>query len=61
MVVVHDEVVLEVDAAEAEAAKAWDTEHMAAAGAALLPNVPVAVEAAVVADWGGAPAAIGSS
>ncbi|MDP9406193.1 MAG: DNA polymerase [Actinomycetota bacterium] len=57
VLVVHDEIVLEVDAADAEAAAAWITAHMHAAGAELLSDVPVAVEAEVVADWSGTPVA----
>ena len=52
---VHDEIVCEVDADEAERCAAWLSEHMMAAGAALLPDVPVAVEVDIVADWSGTP------
>jgi DNA polymerase I-like protein with 3'-5' exonuclease and polymerase domains len=52
---VHDEIVCEVDADEAERCAAWLREHMMAAGAALLPDVPVAVEVSTVADWSGTP------
>ena len=53
---VHDEIVVEVDAGEAEACAAWLIAHMTAAGAALLADVPVAVDANIVADWSGMPA-----
>ena len=36
---------VEVDADEAERCAAWLTTHMTAAGAAVLPDVPVVVEA----------------
>jgi P4 family phage/plasmid primase-like protien len=52
---VHDEIVVEVDAADAEHCAAWLTAHMTATGAELLPDVPVEVEANIVADWSGAP------
>ena len=55
VLVVHDEVVVEVDADEAAACAAWLTAHMTAAGAAVLADVPVVVEARVVADWSGTP------
>ena len=46
---------VEVDTEEAERCAAWLSEHMTAAGVALLPDVPVAVEVAIVADWSGTP------
>jgi DNA polymerase-1 len=52
---VHDEIVCEVDTDEAERCAAWLREHMMAAGVALLPGVPVAVEVDIVADWSGTP------
>ena len=52
---VHDEIVIEVDDAAAEQAVAWVMEHMTAAGAELLSDVPVDVEASIVADWSGTP------
>ncbi len=54
VLVVHDEIVVEVDADEAVAAADWLRAHMEAAGTEVLPNVPVAVEAVVVGSWGGA-------
>ncbi len=51
---VHDEIVIEVDAGEAEAAAKWLRGHMEAAGQGVVPDVPIAVEVAVVADWSGA-------
>jgi DNA polymerase-1 len=56
--VVHDEIVVEVDAEDAERAAAWLTEHMQAAGAELLTDVPVEVEAAIIADWSGTPVGV---
>ncbi len=53
---VHDEIVVEVDAAEAEAARAWLRGHMEEAGREVVPDVPIAVEARVVEDWSGAAA-----
>jgi DNA polymerase-1 len=50
---VHDEIVCEVDVDEGERCVAWLREHMTAAGVALLPDVPVAVEVNIVADWSG--------
>jgi DNA polymerase-1 len=52
---VHDEIVCEVDHGEAEACATWLTAHMEAAGAAVLPDVPVVVEAHIIADWSGTP------
>ncbi len=40
---------------EASACAAWLTAHMTAAGAAVLTDVPVVVEAHIVADWSGTP------
>jgi hypothetical protein len=45
------ETLVEVDEAEAERAMGWLCGHMEAAGRALLPDVPVVVEAAIGADW----------
>lgn len=50
---VHDELVLECDAADAPAAADWLTRHMLVAGEKQLPDVPVLVEAAIRRSWGG--------
>jgi DNA polymerase-1 len=55
VLVVHDEIVVEVDRGEAEAGAAWLSAHMMAAGAAVLTELPVVVETQIVADWSGAP------
>jgi DNA polymerase-1 len=55
VLVVHDEIVVEVDAEDAERADAWLVEHMMAAGADVLPDVPIRVDPQVVADWSGTP------
>jgi DNA polymerase-1 len=55
VLVVHDEIVCEVDSGEAEACASWLTDHMTAAGAAVLTDVPVVVETHIVADWSGTP------
>jgi P4 family phage/plasmid primase-like protien len=55
VLVVHDEIVCEVDGDEAHACAAWLSAHMTAAGAALLTEVPVVVETHIVADWSGTP------
>ena len=47
---VHDELVIEVDAGDAPAAEAWLRRHMEGAAKAMLPDVSVVVESAVVAD-----------
>jgi len=60
ILVVHDEIVVEVDADEAEHGVAWVIEHMTAAGAELLTDVPVEVEAHIVADWSGTPVSEGN-
>jgi DNA polymerase-1 len=52
--VVHDEVLVECNAADAETVALWLRGHMEAAGAELLPDVPVVAEATVMADWSGA-------
>ncbi|MBA3451075.1 MAG: hypothetical protein H0T18_07680, partial [Chloroflexia bacterium] len=51
VLVVHDEIVCEVDRGEADACATWLTAHMEAAGAAVLTEVPVVVETQIVADW----------
>jgi DNA polymerase I-like protein with 3'-5' exonuclease and polymerase domains len=55
VLVVHDEIVCEVDCGEAQACATWLTAHMTAAGAAMLTDVPVVVETNIVADWSGTP------
>jgi DNA polymerase-1 len=55
ILVVHDEIVCEVDLGEAKACAVWLTAHMTTAGAAVLPDVPVVVDAQIVADWSGTP------
>jgi DNA polymerase I len=55
VLVVHDEIVCEVDRGEADACARWLTAHMEAAGAAVLTDVPVVVETQIVADWSGTP------
>jgi len=55
VLVVHDEIVVEVDAQDATVCAAWLVEHMTAAGAQVLTDVPVAVEASIVTDWSGTP------
>jgi len=51
VLVVHDEIVLECDAVQAEAARAWLVECMRAGMQPFLPRVPVEVEARIGADW----------
>ena len=53
VLVVHDEIVIELDAEDAERGVAWIIDHMTAAGAEALPDVPIEVEAQIVADWSG--------
>jgi DNA polymerase I len=53
VLVVHDEIVIECDAANAEGVKAWLKGHMEAAGAELLTDVPVVVDVTIAADWSG--------
>ena len=53
--VIHDEILVECDAGDADTVAAWLTGHMEAAGAALLPDVPVVAEAEIMRDWGGTP------
>ena len=55
VLVVHDELVVEVDEDEAEACPGLARRHMIAAGEELLTDVPVVVDAAIVADWSGTP------
>lgn len=53
ILLVHDEVVIEVDEAEAEAGRAWVTEAMRAGGRRYLSRVAVEVEATAAPTWGG--------
>ncbi len=48
---VHDEIVVECDAAEAEAAQVWLVDAMRRGMASFLRRVPVEVEAKIGADW----------
>ena len=50
---IHDEIILEVAADQAESAKATLERVMVEAGRHYLPDVPVAVEAAIADSWGG--------
>lgn len=52
---VHDEIVLECDAGEADAVAGWLKQHMEAAGAELLSAVPVVADVTIAADWSGTP------
>ncbi|HLZ71455.1 MAG TPA: DNA polymerase [Dehalococcoidia bacterium] len=52
---VHDEIVIECDAGEAEAVAAWLRGHMEAAGAELVPDVPIACDVTIAQDWAGSP------
>lgn len=58
---VHDEIVIEVAAEAAEASVEWLRGHMEAAGREIVADVPIAVEAAIVADWSGAAAPVVAS
>jgi DNA polymerase-1 len=57
---VHDEIVVECDAIDAMLTAAWLRQHMEAAGAELVPDVPIVAEAAVMADWSGTPVTDGA-
>jgi DNA polymerase-1 len=57
---VHDEIVLECDAREAEAVAVWLKRQMEAAGEELLPAVPVVADVTIAADWSGAPLTVAS-
>jgi DNA polymerase-1 len=50
---VHDELVVEVSAEQADAAKDWITEAMTAAMRSLIDPIPVAVDASISMTWGG--------
>jgi DNA polymerase-1 len=60
VLVVHDEIVLECDAEQAQAVAGWLRQHMEAAGAELVPDVPIVAEVAVMADWSGTPVTDGA-
>ncbi|MBA2449938.1 MAG: bifunctional 3'-5' exonuclease/DNA polymerase [Chloroflexi bacterium] len=51
---VHDEIVVECDAAEADRARTWLADCMMAGMGELLTKVPVVVEATIEGDWSGA-------
>ena len=53
VLVVHDEIVVEVDDGEAEAAMAWLVVAMTDGMRPFADPVPVAVEASVQRTWGG--------
>ena len=50
-----DEIVVECDAGDAEAARDWLVGCMTAGMQRFLPRVPVAVEATIARDWSGSP------
>jgi DNA polymerase I len=52
---VHDEIVVEVDASEAESAREWLVDCMTRGMQQFLQEVPVVVEASIARDWSGAP------
>ena len=52
---VHDEVCVEVDACEAEAARAWLVESLTGGMASVLKAIPIVVEVTIAADWSGTP------
>ena len=53
VLVVHDEIVVECDADQADAVKAWLTKAMVDGMAPLIAPVPCEVEATVGRTWGG--------
>jgi DNA polymerase-1 len=55
VLVVHDEIVVECDAADAETAGAWLAECMERGMQAFLTQVPAVVEVTVERDWSGTP------
>jgi DNA polymerase-1 len=57
VLVVHDEIVVECDEADAPAVADWLQRQMEAAGAALVPAVPIVAEPVVMADLSGTPLA----
>lgn len=52
---IHDEIVLECDAADVEQARKWLTDCMTRGMASFLTRVPVVVEATIERDWSGTP------
>ena len=52
---VHDEIVVECEAADAEQTEAWLVECMERGMSEILTKVPVVVDSKVVADWSGTP------
>jgi len=59
--VVHDEIVVECDRDEAEAARAWVMDAMRTGMESVLCQVPAEVEATICADWSGTPVDPGRS
>jgi DNA polymerase-1 len=55
VLVLHDEIVVEVDAAEAEVARAWLVDRMEQGMKAFLTRVPVVVDSRITLDWAGTP------
>jgi len=55
VLVVHDEIVVECDIADADQVKDWLTECMTRGMAAFLTAVPVVVDATIARDWSGTP------
>jgi len=55
VLVVHDEIVVECDRADAERARDWLTDCMTRGMSAFLTRVPVVVEATIERDWSGTP------
>jgi DNA polymerase-1 len=55
VLVVHDEIVLECDASDVEAARDWLVDCMERGMASFLTRVPVVVEATIERDWSGTP------
>jgi DNA polymerase-1 len=50
--VIHDEVLLDVDEANAGAVRAWARTHMEAAGREIAPGAGLTVDAGIYRDWG---------
>ena len=57
VMVVHDEIVVECDAPQADAAREWLVDCMTRGMQRFLTRVPVTVEATVARDWAGTPVA----
>jgi hypothetical protein len=55
---VHDELVLECDAEDADRARKWLAEAMKQGMQLVVSHVPIEAAAVVVADWSGTPAAL---